>query len=291
MKRAALFSALFVLFLFFTFPHELVVRGLFLSRLPADVGITFAKVSPSLRPLGYRLTDVELTHEPFRVRLDSVRVGLGWLGGLRFQLAGCGGSVDGAMVRGNANESGGSRDLVIQLTDIDPSKCLELGGPSIEGRFGGRITLAGVSAGTPRDALGKLARSASISLEGENGVLSGYLPASRAVKPSGKHREPQPIGRWEFSRASIDADIKGDRLVVSRGEAEAEGLLWETQTASVVLAGQTPRIQAELTAKRLDDSARSKAIIGLLPKAAEKDGRHHYRLSGPLSSIQVAGVK
>jgi type II secretion system protein N len=291
MKRAALFTVLFALFLLFTFPHELVVRRLLLARLPADVGVTFSNVSPSLRPLGYRLSTVEITHDPFRARLDSVRVGIGWLGAPRLQLLACGGEVNGAIVRGTANDGGASRDLVIELTDIDPSLCLELGGPSIEGRFHGRIALAGLAVGNARDALGKAARSGSISLEGENGVLSGYLPAPRVTKPSGKRREPQPIGRWEFSRASIEAAIKGDRVSVTHGEAEAEGVLWETDSASIILTGQTPRMQAELTAKRLDDSARSKAIIGLLPKAAEKDGRRRYRLTGPLSSVQVTGLK
>lgn len=291
MKRAALFMVLFALFLLFTFPHELVVRRLLLARLPADVGITFSNVVPSLRPLGYRLSAVELTNDPFRARLDSVRVGIGWLGAPRFQLLACGGEMNGSVVRGTANDGGTSRNLVIELADIDPSLCLELGGPSIEGRFHGRIALAGLAAGNARDALGKAARSGSISLESENGVLSGYLPPSRATKPSGKRREPQPIGRWEFSRASIDAEIEGDRVAITRGEAEADGVRWEIDHASIIVAGQAPRMQVELTAQRLEDSARSKAIIGLLPKAVEKDGRRRYRLSGPLSSLQITGLK
>jgi type II secretion system protein N len=291
MKRAALFTVLLALFLLFTFPHDVVVRRLLLARLPADVHVTFAKVSPSLRPLGYRLSGVELSHDPFRARLDSVRVGLGWLGAVRFELVACGGTVEGSVVRGTSSEGGSSRDLVIEVTEIDPSACLDLGGPSIEGRFHGRIALVGLAAGNPRDALGKLARSVSISLAGENGVLSGYFPASRVTKPSGKRREPQPIGRWEFSRTSLEAEVEGDRLSVTRGEAEAEGVRWDTDSASIIFAGQTPRIQAELTAKRLDDSARSKAIFGLLPKAAEKDGQRRYRLSGPLSSVQITGLK
>lgn len=79
--------------------------------------------------------------------------------------------------------------------------------------------------------------------------------------------------------------------MVTRGEAEAEGLLWQTDNAAIVFSGQTPRMQAELTAKRLDDSARSKAILGLLPKAVEKDGRRRYRLTGLISSVQVTGLK
>lgn len=291
MKRAALFLALFSVFLFLTFPHELVVRRLLLSRVPPELGVTFATVSPSLHPLGYRLTDVELSHDPFRARLDSVSVGLGWLGALRFHIVACGGTVDGSLLRGTASDGGRARDLEIEISDIDPSQCLDLGGPAIEGRFHGHIALRGIGSGNARDALGKFARAGTATLEGENGVLSGYLPASRAVKPSGKRREPQPIGRWEFSRASVDAEAKADRIVVNRAEAEAEGLLWETETASIIIAGQLPRVQVELTAKRLEDSARSKAIIGLLPKATEKDGHYHYRLTGPLSGVQISGIK
>jgi len=291
MKRVALFVALLSLFLFVTFPHELVVRRLVLSRLPPGLAVSFSDVSPSLWPLGYRLSDVEISHEPLRARMDSARIGVGWLGTLRFEVAACGGKVEGSLVRGTTTEGGRSRDLEVELADINPSACIDLGGPSIEGQFHGRIALAGLAAGNPRDAMGKLATSGSIDLEGENGVLSGYLPASRVAKPSGKRREPQPIGRWEFTRASITAEIKGDRLVVRRGEAEAEGLLWQTDDAAIVFSGQTPRMQAELTAKRLDDSARSKAILGLLPKAVEKNGRRRYRLTGPVSSVQVTGLK
>jgi hypothetical protein len=57
---------------------------------------------PSLRPLGYRLSAVELTRDPFRARLDSVRVGIGWLGAPSFQLLACGGEVNGSVVRGTA---------------------------------------------------------------------------------------------------------------------------------------------------------------------------------------------
>jgi hypothetical protein len=291
MKRAGLFFLLFAVFLFLTFPHELVVRGLLLSRIPSDIGVTFSKVSPALRPLGYRLRDVELTHDPLRAKLDSVSIGLGWPGTLRFEILACGGKVTGSLVPGAGTDAGRSRDIEVEISDIDPSQCLELGGPSIEGTFHGRVALFGVGSGNPREALGKLARSGSFSLDGEDGVLSGYFPASRLVKPSGKRREPQPIGRWEFSRTSIEAEIRPDRIVIDRGEAEAEGLLWQTNTASIIVAGQLPRVQAELTAKRLEDSARSKAIIGLLPRAAAKDGRYRYRLTGPLSSVQITGLK
>lgn len=291
MKRTALFLALFAVFLFFTFPHELVVRRLLLSRIPSDVGITFSRVSPSLRPLGYRLADVEIAHDPFRAKLDSVSIGLGWPAALRFDVVACGGTVSGKLVRGSTTDGSRSRNLDVDLAAIEPSQCLELGGPSIEGRFHGRITLVGVGDGNTREALGRLARSGSLSLSGENGVVSGYFPASRSVKPSGKRRDPQPIGRWEFSHIAIDAQIEPNRVVIDRGEAEAEGLSWETNSATITLAGQLPRIQAELTAKRLDDSARSKAIIGLLPKSAPKNGRYRYRLSGPLSGVQITGLK
>jgi hypothetical protein len=224
--------------------------------------------------------------------LGSLRIGIDWLGTPTFRIEACGGSVDGRLVRGNSRDGATTRDLTIQLTDVDPSGCLELGGPSIEGRFAGQITLVDVAHGNPREALGKLARSGSVTLEGRDGVLSGYLPASRVVKPSGKRREPQPIGRWEFSHLSVDAEMKTDRITVTRGEAEAEGVAWATKEASVVLGGpQPPRLQAELMAKPLEDSARAKAIIGLLPKAADKDGWRHYRASGPLSSIQLGGIK
>jgi type II secretion system protein N len=291
MKRAALFLALFAVFLFFTFPHELVVRRLLLSRIPPDVSINFSDVSPTLHPLGYRLTSVELSHDPFHAKLDSVSIGFSWLGKLRLDVVACGGNVSGRLLRGSTTDGGRSRDLEVDLSAIEPSRCLDLGGPSLEGRFHGRITLVGVGDGNAREALGKLARSGSISLEGENGVVSGYFPASRSLKPSGKRREPQPIGRWEFSRVAIDAAIKPDRVVIERGEAVAEGLSWETGVASIILAGQTPRVQAELIARRLEDSARSKAIIGLLPKAAAKDGRYRYRLSGPVSAVQITGLK
>lgn len=289
MKRAAVFAALLVAFLLWTFPHELVVRRLLASRLAGSgVEATVGDVRPRIWPLGYALDELVLSRDGFRVSIDSLRVGVGLTGGVRFSADACDGAVNGTLGRRRDESGAAARVVDLRFDEVDPSTCLELVGPAVGGRFSGVLALEGIGKGTQTS---RFARAGSLTLDGREGSLSGYLPSAKPAKASGKRREPQPIGRWEFTTMHMDARLDDGRIVITRAEAEAEGLQWETAAAKIDLSRSTPRIEVELRAKRVDDSGRSKAILALLPKATEKDGWRRYRIVGTTSSIQLAGIK
>jgi type II secretion system protein N len=289
MKRVLVFAALLVAFLLWTFPHDLVVRHLLASRLGGSgVVATVRDVHPRIWPLGYRLDELVLSQGGFRASIDSLRIGIGLTGGFRFSADACAGALSGTLDRRRGQNGDATRVLDLRFDEVDPSTCLELVGPTVGGRFSGVLALEGLGKGTQA---APFARAGLLTLEGREGSLSGYLPSARPPKASGKRREPQPIGSWEFTRMHVDARLDSGRIVVTRGEAEAEGLQWETAAAKIDISRSTPRIEVELRAKRLDDSARSKAILALLPKATEKDGWRRYRIVGTTSSIQLAGIK
>lgn len=291
MKRALAFLLLMLVFLAMTFPHELIVKRLAARRLPASVDLSFRSVRPSLLPLGYRLSDVVVEDDSVRGELTTLRVGLGLLGGIAFDANACGGTIDGHLDSSNRDDGKVDRDLEIRFASVDPSTCLVLDGPNLAGTFNGTVSLSGLGRGSGPAPLARIVRAGTFAIDAVDGSVSGYLPSSRRAKPSGKRAEPQPIGRWEFASLAIEGAIETDRITISRGRAEAEGVAWETVSANLVTAGPSPKVQVELRARRVDDSARSKAILGLLPKAVEREGWRRYRVSGGLSSIQISGVK
>ena len=289
MKRALIFSGLLLLFLALTFPHDLIVRRILSSQLGSSgIEATVNTVRPSFWPLGYRLDGLTFSRDGFRADIQSVHVGVGFSGDFNFDADACGGILRGSMARYRGADGQTSRSLEVNFDAVDPSTCLELSGPAVAGRFSGVLELEGIGRGKQA---ADIARAGTLTIEGRDGTLSGYLPTSRLTKPSGKQREPQPIGNWDFSRVNIDARLSDARIVVTHADAEAEGLAWETGTAKVDLGRGTPRIEVELKAKRIDESGRSKAILALLPKAVEKDGWRRYRIVGTPSSLQLAGLR
>jgi type II secretion system protein N len=291
MKRCAVFLLLLIGFLVLTFPHELVVRRIAARSMPPDVTLAFASVRPSMRPIGYRLTDVVIANDTMRIEIDSLGIGFGLFGGVHFDLIACGGRLVGSLVRSEDGDGKATRDLDVRFDRLNPSTCVDLDGPDLSGTFAGEVTLGGVGRGNGSGAIGTFARSGKFSVTASAGSVSGYFPASRRTKPSGKRAERQPIGQWEFASLAVEGSIEKDRILVSRGRAEAEGVSWESVDASILTGAASPRVQIELRARRVDDSARSKAIMGLLPKAAERDGWRRYRVSGTLSNVQVSGIK
>ena len=291
MTRAAAFAFLLLFFVALTFPHELVVRRVLASRLPPAVSVSFETVRPSLRPLGYRLQGVVVVDPPYRATIEILRAGVGLFGGVLLHAELCNGIVSATLARVSSTDGRPARNATVRFDGIDPSLCLELGGPMLSGGFSGTVDLEAIGRGSGAPPFGRIARTGRFSLAGGGGILSGYLPASRHPRPSGKPTEPQPIGQWEFAHIALEGEIRGDRIIVTHGKAEAEGLAWETKSAAFISTTATPRVQAEIRARRLDESGRSKAILGLLPKTPEKGGWRYYRVSGGVSSVQIAGVR
>jgi hypothetical protein len=118
------------------------------------------------------------------------------------------------------------------------------------------------------------------------------LPLAPA-SPQQAASAPQPIGSWEFARVELSAHIDGGDVGVDAATAEAEGLRWEVSTARLSAGpGARIRVNAEMRARRLDDSPRAKAVLGLLPRATESpDGWRRYRISGTIDAPKIVGLK
>src|SRR6185503_17616942 len=148
----------------------------------------------------------------------------------------------------------------------------------------------GLGAGIPQSVLGRAARAGTLEIEGVKGVLAGALPQAAGAQPA---PPPQPIGSWEFARASLRAHVEGGEVVIDDASAEAEGLHWELAGGRLTpgTAART-RINVDLRARKVDDSPRAKAVLGLLPRAGEDaNGWRRYRISGTLDAPRIVGLK
>ena len=290
MRRILLFVALLVVFVLWTFPHHEVVERLVTRRLAgAEVDVVLGRVSPRLWPLGYRIDDVVLRHGQYGMSLDEFGLGLGLLGPTDFRAQACGGSLEGRF-------AGGADDrrphLLLRFSEIDPSRCIDLGSILLSGSFEGVVELAGLGRGQASSVVGRAVRAGSVVVAARSGNVSGHLPRAGAggdpVAAQGR-----PIGSWEFARADLRARIDDGDVIVENAIAEAEGVRWEVPAARVARAsGARPRVTGELRARGIDDSPRAKAVLGLLPRATEADdGWRRYRVSGTLDSPKIVGLK
>jgi hypothetical protein len=80
---------------------------------------------------------------------------------------------------------------------------------------------------------------------------------------------------------------------VNRARARAEGVEWQVSKARVgPRTAGSARVSVDVRARRIDESPRSKAVLGLLPRAAEDaEGWRRYRVSGTLSAPKLIGLK
>jgi type II secretion system protein N len=280
MRRLGVFLLLLLAFLVWTFPHRRVVERIVQRRLSGlPVTVTMGHVVPQLWPPGYRIGDVVFEAIGAKVTLDAVELGL-WPGS-RLSAKACGGSAD-------ATTSGGG--LQMHFEDVDPSACINAS-VKLSGSFAGDLNLDGLGTGGAGSVLGRAARAGTLSLEGTSGTLSGYLPVAPGT-PSADSMG-KPIGTWEFQRAGLAARLDSGEVVVDEATAEAEGVRWELAQARLSQGpGSRTRVNAELRARRLDDSPRSKALLSLLPKATENaEGWRRYRISGTVDAPKVIGLK
>ena len=288
MKRFALFAVLLVAFLVWTFPHKLLIERALDGRLQkAGLEVEIGAVRPSLWPIGYKLSDLSLSRGAYALSMDSLHVGFGPFSGVRVEADACGGVVKGGEF---ASEDGDGLELAFR--GIDPATCLKLDGIVLRGDFEGSFSVAGLGRNRAKNALGGGAHAGELRIAGTSGVVSGHLPAPSSSKPGQKQREPRPIGEWEFARARLDATLEEGDIVVRSADAEAEGVEWVLAGGRISRRGGTMDVQAELRARKLDDTPRAKAVLALFPRASEKDdGWRTYRISGPVSAPQIIGMR
>ena len=236
-------------------------------------------VAPRLWPPGYRIGDVVFEAIGAKVTLDAVELGL-WPGS-KLSARACGGSADATTREGG---------LQLRFEDVDPAACVNAP-VKLSGSFAGGLDLVGLGTGPAGSVLGRAAREGSLSLEGTAGTLSGHLPSAPGTPaPESTGR---PIGTWEFERAGLAAHLESGDVVVDQASAEAEGVKWEMAEFRLSQGpGARTRVNAELRARRLDDSPRSKALLSLLPRASENaEGWRRYRISGTVDEPKVIGLK
>jgi hypothetical protein len=168
---------------------------------------------------------------------------------------------------------------------------LKVGALELSGSFQGNAAFEGLGAGAAGGVLGRTARTGTLEVEGVQGIVAGMLP--QAPGSADRAIPPKPIGSWEFARAALRAHIEGPEVVVDGASAEAEGLHWEVSGARLAPgSGSRTRINVDIRARRLDDSPRAKAVIGLLPRASEDaQGWRRYRISGTLDAPKIVGLK
>jgi len=289
MRRILAFIALLAAFVILTFPHRMIVERVLSKRLAnTGVDISIDQISPRL-PLGYKLVGVDIGTPRVSTKLDEIRLGLGLFSRrLNFAAAGCGGELNGSLDR---NKKG--RRLSVQFSHIDPSSCAKLDSLVVGGTIDGELQLEGLGTGHRGGVLGRTASTGTLAMNAKQGTVSGHLP-SRA--PDARDGTPSglPIGSWEFDNAHLEAHLdEGKDVVVDSLEAQAEGVDWRVASARLT-GGQSGRIgiSVNMQARPMNDSGRSKAIIGLLPKAGENsDGWRRYRISGTLDAPKIIGLR
>jgi type II secretion system protein N len=289
MKRLAIFGVLLAVFLLWTFPHKAVVERMLAKQLSkSEIDVRVAGARPSLWPLGYRLRDVRFSRGEYAMAFDSIGIGMGLFGDLSVNAEACGGTMSGS-----DREADDVRIVQLDFFGIDPGSCLELGGIDVAGTFDGTFELSGLGRGKPNSVVGRVARAGLLQISGSDGTISGHLPAPPPAKSGGKPKTPQPIGEWQFARLALNAVANDGEITVQSGSAEAEGVEWVLSRGRIASSQNgAVTITAELKARRVDDSPRSKAVLGLLPRATEKDdGWRTYKINGPVSQPQILGLR
>jgi hypothetical protein len=270
MRRAFAFLFLVLLFVALTFPQERFLLSLLEEPLrESKIDLRLGGASFAL-PAGWQADDIALDGEGFGLNLDSVYLGLT----KTLDIRGCGGWL--------AADLDGRDDLTVDFGDLDPSRCLRIGDARLEGRFEGEVHLLGIG----RYGLLALGNSGSIRLRSNGGTLSGRLPADDSAAGV-------EIGEWEFGEIDVDIDLHEGALEVREIRAVASGVAFEGLggRAWEGLRGDT-EVELEFRAKPVEETARAKAILGMLPRAeAGYDGWRRYRLTGHPGDFKLIGLR
>lgn len=270
MLRFLLFVVAFVVGLALTAPLERWLLPLLEEPLAATGIVLRLDTLRLALPAGLRATGVELDADGAGVSVDSVYVGLT----RSFEARACGGTLAGSARQGA---------VTIRLAGVDPSKCLRIGRLALAGRIDADASVRGFELGS---SWTDRALRADIDLRSEGGVLSGYAPMADAAGGE------VPIGEWDYDEVVLRGQYERGRFAVSEGRALASGVEWQLLGASLDGAGPSAEVRIDLRARVADDSARAKALIGLMPKATpDADGWRRYRVLGPVSGLRVLGLE
>ena len=221
-------------------------------------------------PAGIRATGVVVQTDGAGLDIDSLYVGITGA----FEADACGGRVGGRI---------GRESVSIDLSGVDPSRCLRVGKLSVESRLDGSLSLDGIDLLRPGTGA---STSARISVTSAGGVFRGILPHA------GTGGADLPLGEWEFTDLVVRATLAGGELDVEEGHALTSGVEWQLLGARVPAAEGKSGWRIDVRARQVDDAPRSRALIGLMPKATRDAlGWRNYRITGSLAAPRVIGIE
>ena len=267
--RALLFLAVFAIAVLLMAPLESWV--LEAVRPPLEAAGAELRVG-SLRfalPFGVRASEVGIDAAAGGVAIDSLYVGIT----RAVEADACGGKIRGRVSR---------ESFAFDLEGIDPSQCVRVGKLSLESSLSGRLAVDGLDLLEPRaDAPVK----ARLDLTSSEGLFGGIL------EHAGRDGSDLPLGEWEFNDLVLHATLDRGELVVEEGHAMTSGVLWELLDAELPSAGDRGGLRVDFRARQVEDTPRSRALLGLLPKgSADASGWRNFRVTGSLSSPRIAAV-
>lgn len=222
-------------------------------------------------PAGLRATGLTIEGPGAGANIESLYVGLR----RDFDAEACGGRLSGSFT---------GRSVEVRLADVNPTGCLRTGKLSLDTPLSGSLTLSGVDLLDPRSTGPTEGR---LELNAPSGVFRGILEGA------GREGADLPLGEWEFQDLALKARLADGRLLVNEARTMTSGV--ELEVLSVELPGPGPGgkggLRVDFRTRVAQDGPRAKALIGLLPKAAEDgSGWHNYRVVGSLSAPRLIGV-
>jgi hypothetical protein len=267
--RALLFLAVFAVAVLLMAPLESWV--LEAVRPPLDAVGAELRIG-SLRfalPAGIRASGVGIDSEAAGLAIDSLYVGIT----RAVDADACGGHITGRV---------GRESLVFDLDGVDPSQCLRVGKLSFESSLSGRLEVEGVDLLSPRaDAPVK----ARIDVTSSEGMFGGIL------EHAGRDGSDLPLGEWEFTDLVLHATLDRGEVDIEEGRALTSGVLWELLEARLPAQGDRSGLRVDFRARQVEDTPRSRALIGLLPRGtADADGWRNFRVTGSLASPRVVAA-
>lgn len=190
-----------------------------------------------------------------------------------FEAEACGGRLSG-------NFRGGK--IALDFDGVDPSRCVRVGKLALESNLAGSLNLEGIDVARLADAGSSTAR---IDLQSDGGRFSGTLVGA------GRDGSDVPLGEWEFEQLVLHAVLKKGELEVEEGHTRTSGVEWELLGAKLPPPDSRSGLRIDFRARQAEDTPRSRALIGLLPRAnPDASGWRNYRVSGSLASPRVGTV-
>ncbi len=267
--RALLFLAVFVLAVLLMAPLERWV--LEAVRPPLDAVGAELRIG-SLRlafPAGVRANEVGIEAKGGGLDIDSLYVGIT----RSIDADACGGHIQGRV---------GRESLAFDLDGIDPSRCLRIGKLSLESSLSGRVSVDGLDLLAPSADADVKAR---VDVTSSEGIFGGILEHAQ------RDGSDLPLGEWEFTDLVLHATLERGNVDVEEGHAMTSGVLWELLDASLPSGADRGGLRVDFRARQVEDTPRSRALLGLLPKGtADSGGWRNFRVTGSLGSPRVVAV-